>query len=228
MTGRLLLNRHAWVRRAAGRLLGAAFADGKIGASAIMPGSSCSDPLTHHFISFGGIGHKNTLHPIDLTAVGNLRCRLWNRQCKPEAEQLQPNYSCHRCQPLSVFKISFLWVSPVSFSYLWPCMVITVLLTHHAGEPMLASDAGLAGRLALDSFRQLAAVGCDEGTARQVMPRALCAKTWPQPQGVKCTSVQDAGAASGFESGMLSATCVSERHLCLDDTGTPMHGPHAI
>ena len=33
---------------------------------------------------------------------------------------------------------------------------------------MLASDGGLAGRLALDSFRQLAAVGCDEGTARQV------------------------------------------------------------
>ena len=33
---------------------------------------------------------------------------------------------------------------------------------------MLAEDAGLAGRLALDSFRQLAAVGCDEGTGRQV------------------------------------------------------------
>ncbi len=32
-TGRLLLDRHAWVRRAAGRLLGAAFADAKIGAS---------------------------------------------------------------------------------------------------------------------------------------------------------------------------------------------------
>ena len=30
--GRLLLDRHAWVRRAAGRLLGAAFADAKIGA----------------------------------------------------------------------------------------------------------------------------------------------------------------------------------------------------
>ncbi len=34
---------------------------------------------------------------------------------------------------------------------------------------MLAEDVGLAGRLALDSFRQLAAVGCDEGTARQVI-----------------------------------------------------------
>ncbi len=31
--GRLLLDRHAWVRRAAGRLLGAAFADAKIGVS---------------------------------------------------------------------------------------------------------------------------------------------------------------------------------------------------
>ena len=33
--GRLLLDRHAWVRRAAGRLLGAAFADSKIGASGV-------------------------------------------------------------------------------------------------------------------------------------------------------------------------------------------------
>lgn len=35
---------------------------------------------------------------------------------------------------------------------------------------MLASDGTLAGRLALDTFRQLAAVGCDEGMARQVKP----------------------------------------------------------
>ena len=34
---------------------------------------------------------------------------------------------------------------------------------------MLSDNAGLAGRLALDSFRQLPAVGCDEGTARQVI-----------------------------------------------------------
>ena len=52
--GRLLLDRHAWVRRAAGRLLGAAFADAQIGVcpESFIQTSSC-DPRLDFYTDLG-------------------------------------------------------------------------------------------------------------------------------------------------------------------------------
>ena len=151
--GRLLLDRHAWVRRAAGRLLGSAFADAKIGVLPALP-SNQALPLASH--------------------------RSWGAQAVPRECPCMQAEACraHHDRPVNVMVLWWLFVTLLDTQMLWCGLCGGVGRNHariiarlsSAGEPMLAADGALAGRLALDSFRQLAAVGCDEGTARQVTP----------------------------------------------------------